>query len=151
MQGDWLPVSHIQQTNDGDCLPVCVEMVLRYWNLSVNPRRLRRTLGTRWFGTPFENVHNLAGVKVMTEHLLLPQLRSYLERSIPVIPGIRTGELGYWNEEDTDHAVVVLGVDAGIAIVNDPILPFGHQQIPISELELARIAFDDLCAVVTPK
>lgn len=143
-----LRVSHRQQTKDGDCLPTCVEMVLDFQKVNVNKRRLRRTLRSKWFGTPFENVKYPTNYKVTFGHFLPDEIHNYLAAKLPVIAGIRTGDLTYWNNEDTDHVVVILGMNQEFVIVNDPILSFGEKRIPMTEFELARIAFNDLCAVI---
>lgn len=148
MQNDWLRVSHLQQQGESDCLPTCVEMVLRYQGISIKQRRLKRILRTKWFGTPFDNILFLTDFMVTVEHFLLDDIQQALQSNLPVIAGIRTGDLSYWNGEDTDHAVVVLGIEPDVAIINDPILPTGERRVPIAHFELARIAFNDLCAVI---
>ena len=65
----YLPVPHLRQEQDGDCLPVCAYTVLAYLGKRMLLWRLRRILKTNSMGTPFSNIRNLArfGITVKTD------------------------------------------------------------------------------------
>ena len=147
-----LPVAHIQQHNDSDCLAACVDMVLKYLDSPMKYQRLLRTLGTNeQVGTPFPNIQRLEklGITVVFRQGSLAQLYKFLQNGWPVIVPVKTRELPHW-EENTDHAVVVVGMDDNTVYLNDP--AFARAPIPVShgDFDLAWLARDEYYAVLAP-
>jgi ABC-type bacteriocin/lantibiotic exporter with double-glycine peptidase domain len=62
-----LPVPHLQQLADGDCLPACAFMVLTYMGKKTRFWRLRWLLGTKSFGTPFLHIRHLQQLGITVE------------------------------------------------------------------------------------
>lgn len=147
-----LSVSHLQQRTEADCLPVCVEMVLAHLGRPVPYARLVELLDTRWFGTPAGNIERLEplGIAVKVTDLFLSDIQHYLDEGLPVIAFVSTSDLPYWSE-DTDHAVVVVGLDDETVYVNDPYFPQSPQRVPRPAFELAQLRFDHRCAVLRLK
>lgn len=147
-----LPVSHLLQRTEADCLPVCVQMVLAYLGRPVPYERLVELLGTRWFGTPARNIERLEqlDIAVTVVDLSLSAIHPYLDNGLPIIAFVSTADLPYW-PEDTDHAVVIVGLDDEAVYVNDPFFPHSPQSVPRPAFELAQLRFDHRCAVLQPK
>jgi len=127
-------------------------MVLAYLGRQVPYERLVKLLGTRWFGTPAGNIERLEqlGVVVTVADLSLSAIRRYLDADLPVIAFVSTADLPYWSE-DTDHAVVVVGLDDQATYVNDPHFSQSPQRVPRPAFELAQLRFDHRCAVLKLK
>lgn len=147
-----LPVSPLLQRTEADCLPICVQMVLAYLGRAMPYERLVELLGTRWFGTPAGHIERLEqlGIAVTVADLSLPAIHQYLDAGLPVIAFVSTADLPYWSE-DTDHAVVVVGLDDEAVYVNDPFFPHSPQAVPRPAFELAQLRFDHRCAVLRLK
>lgn len=149
MPNKLLAVSRLQQRGEGDCLPTCAEMVLTFLGHHISYDALYAHLGTRWFGTPAANLLRLQtfGVRVSLEELDVAAIAQTLEGEIPVIAFVNTADLPYWNV-DTDHAVVVVGIDDESVYLNDPYHAEQAQSVTRSAFTLAQLRFNNLCAVV---
>jgi ABC-type bacteriocin/lantibiotic exporter with double-glycine peptidase domain len=149
MQPPWLNVSHVPQTAESDCLVACVSMVLDYLGQSQPYDRITQILQTRWFGTPARNILFLdkLGLKIVLEEQGLDEITTALEQGYPVIAFVNTAELPYWMEQ-TDHAVVVVGVDEREVYLNDPYFMDAPQRVSHSEFSLSQLRFDALCALI---
>ena len=108
-----LPVSHLKQKGDGDCLAACAAMVLQYLDRGMDYSALVQLLKIRNFGAPASNIRFLEqlGFSVTYSVTDVDGLFRMLEHGEPVIAFVRTGDLPYWAHE-TDHAVIVVGYDA---------------------------------------
>jgi ABC-type bacteriocin/lantibiotic exporter with double-glycine peptidase domain len=124
-------------------------MVLTYAGLSVDYTQLLTVLRIGPLGAPRRNVLHLArlGLDVTYREATLPIMASYLQADHPVIAFVDTGELAYWSFT-TNHALVVLGLDADHVIVNDPAFASAPHRIPQDEFELAWLNGDNACAVI---
>jgi hypothetical protein len=71
----------------------------------------------------------------------LADLADWLQRQIPPILFIRTGELSYWSI-DTPHAVVLVGLAGGEAYLLDPGVDTALVIVSSEELLLAWSHFD---------
>jgi hypothetical protein len=89
-----------------------------------------RQIGTRPWGTPASNILKLVtwGMRVYYGTGSLASLESRLEAGIPPIVFVRTSELPYW-QEDTPHAVIVVGMDADNVFLLDPAY---QDEIPVT-------------------
>lgn len=116
-----LNIPHIQQTKDGWCLPACVAMVTAYWQQPLLQDDVALWLGATNVGVPASRVHRLSarGWTVVYRTGSLQDVISWLEKGIPCILFVRTGDLPYW-ELDTPHAIVASGVQNEIVNVIDP-------------------------------
>ena len=137
-----LSIPHRRQIGDGFCLPACVEMVLASQNAQHNQIDIALTLGTLPdIGTPFSaiirlssQIYALRKAKVFLYETDEPEdLERTLHAGVPPILRVLTGQLPYW-AENTPHAMVMVGLEDGIATVNDP--AFDQPQ---------QVSFGDLC------
>lgn len=147
-----LPVAHVQQRGESDCLVACVDMVLKYLNAPMDYQRLFKALRTNeQTGTPFPNIQRLEklGITVVFQQGTLFQLYKFLQNGWPVIRPVKTQELHHW-EMDTDHAVVVVGMDDQWVYINDP--AFARAPIPVAhgDFDLAWLERDEYYAVLAP-
>ena len=134
----WLQVPHLQQTEDGWCLPACVAMVAAYWQQPLLQADVARWLGTRGIGTPSSRIQQLAGrgFEVAYGTGSLAELDSWIAQGVPCILFVRTGELPYW-QLDTPHAVVLAGLDSNRAYLFDPAVETAPVTVSSSDLMLA--------------
>lgn len=144
-----LAVSHLRQQVESDCLPVCAQMVLAYLGRSESYERLIQLLGTRWFGTPSENILRLEqlNIHVTWRELSLTEIEAALRRNQPVIAFVDTADLPYWSTA-SDHVVVVVGIDEQFVYVNDPYFVEAPQTLPRPAFELSQQRFDYRCALL---
>ena len=145
-----LVVSHRKQQQQADCLAACAAMVLDYLHIQVDYRRLLRILRIRAYGAAFSNLHYLQalGLRVEVHQGTFIALQGLLAQGLPIIVAVDTSQLSYWSEE-TDHAVVVVGMDHDTVYVHDPDLSDGPQPIPMPEFELAWLEHDYRYAVIS--
>ncbi len=150
MQKILLVVLHEQQRDDADCLAACALMCLRYLGKDVTYERVKQLLQTRWFGTPANNVTKLSqlGVRVELKELSASDVHKKLQMGLPVIAFVSTSDLPYW-VTDTNHAIVVVGMDDGVVYVNDPAFNDAPQAISRVSFDLATLKFDGKCAVLS--
>jgi ABC-type bacteriocin/lantibiotic exporter with double-glycine peptidase domain len=146
-----LDVLHLQQNAESDCVPTCVQMVLAYLGKPQMRQGIAEVLRTRPFDTPVENILKLEslGFKVQLAELSLTDIVQYLQNNRPVIAFVNTLDLPYWNE-DTDHAVVVVGADDTMVYLNDPFFKDAPQPVTHTAFELSLLRFDQRCAVIQP-
>jgi ABC-type bacteriocin/lantibiotic exporter with double-glycine peptidase domain len=134
-----LHVPHWRQRQQGECLAACAAMVLLYLGERLNYDRLVQRLGTSSAGAFFFNLARLRSWRVAVEWAqgTLDLLQVQLAAGQPVIVPVDTGLLPYWltradipdAERVTDHAVVVVGIDAQYVYVNDPDLEIVPQRV----------------------
>jgi ABC-type bacteriocin/lantibiotic exporter with double-glycine peptidase domain len=124
-------------------------MVLDYLGRKESYQRIVEILNTRSYGTPAENTLRLTqlGIQVTLRELTLTEIEQHLRQNSPVIAFVNTADLPYW-KIDTDHAVVVLGIDEESVYLDDPYFDQAPQQISRSSFELSMIRFDYRCAVL---
>ncbi len=127
-------------------------MILAFWGRVTAEAKLARRLGTQFYGTPAPNLHRLQalGFVVVYESVTMTDLENYLQRSIPTIVFVRTGDLPYWSQ-DTPHAMVAIGLDTESLYVNDPAFATAPQTIPLDYFLLAWSEFDHRCGIIHPK
>jgi ABC-type bacteriocin/lantibiotic exporter with double-glycine peptidase domain len=153
-----LPLSNVRQRQQADCLVACIAMVLQYLYLPFDYDRLLNKLGTTGVGTPFSRIDWL-------EDWRLTVVRGeggpdtapvYLEAGLPVIVAVRTWPFSHWRGADTEHAVVVVGLEQNDVYINDPAVEEAPQMITQQaflaawgdrDYEYAVIGLDDLSEV----
>lgn len=145
-----LPVSHRQQIQQADCLAACAAMVLEYLQVPVEYKDLLRLLNVRAFGASLSNVMNLQtlGLFAAVREGHFSSLQFHLESGLPVVVAVSTGKLTYWNHEDCDHVVVVVGMDDEWIYAHDPAFPTAPSQIAHQEFESAWLEQDYRYAVI---
>ncbi len=147
-----LPVPHIEQLKRGECLAACAAMILAYLDLPVAYHRLLRLLRIQTpFGTPAYNIRELKklGLNVIYKQGTLAEIHTQLSNNSPCITFVKTSELPYWSE-DTDHAVVVAGMDDQSVYLNDPAFPLAPIQVSLGDFDLAWFEWGEYYAVLTP-
>ncbi len=144
-----LPIPHILQKTQADCLAVCAAMILAYLNKPVPYDQLLVLLNIQWFGAPFNNILNLeeAGVHVLCQQGSLDDLEKHLADGEPVITAVFTGELSY-TDEATNHAVVVVGIDGHYVYINDSAITQTPIPVPKGEFDLAWLDRNEWYAVI---
>ena len=147
-----LPVPHILQRQPGECLAACAAMILTYLALSVNYNRLLKLLQVKPdIGAPSFNIRQLKTLKVDVTYKqgTLVELHDHLINNRPCLTFVQTVELPYWNKEENNHAVVVVGLDDDYVYVNDPAFLNAPIQVPRGDFDLAWLAKDEYYAVIT--
>jgi ABC-type bacteriocin/lantibiotic exporter with double-glycine peptidase domain len=124
-------------------------MILAYLGCPVDYARLLAILQIGPLGAPRRNILRLTrlGVDVTYREATFSLIATYLQAGQPVIAFVDTGELAYWSAV-TNHAIVVIGLEAEHVIVNDPAFAAAPQRIPLGEFELAWLNCDNACSVV---
>jgi ABC-type bacteriocin/lantibiotic exporter with double-glycine peptidase domain len=148
-----LPVAHIPQRRRGECLAACAVMVLAYLGRPIPYNRLLKTLGVQPdVGAPFTNLQLVARYKVTVLYRqgTLAELYRLLAAGWPCIVPVKTHELPYWENVDSDHAVVVVGMDAESIYLNDPAFTAVPIQVPLGDFDLAWFARGESYAVLVP-
>lgn len=144
-----LPVSHRRQQQQADCLAACAAMVLDYLQRPIPYDRLLHLLRVDAIGAPFRNLRLLQSLRlsVTIANGDMTTLHAHLQNGRPLIVAVDTAQLPYWNEA-TDHAVLVIGVDAQHVYLLDPDTAVAPQLVPLAEFELAWLEKDYLYAVM---
>ena len=146
-----LPVPHVSQRQQGECLAACAAMMLLYLGRPTNYDQLLKLLRIKAdIGAPISNVRRLErlGVDVAYRQGSLSDLHNHLDNSQPCLTPVQTGELPYW-DDDTLHAVVVTGLDNDNIYLNDPAFPNAPLRVSGGDFDLAWLARDEYYAVIT--
>ncbi len=144
-----LPVSHLQQRKDGECLAACAAMVLPYIGVKSGYDQVVRLLDIHEFGVPFSNLRKLERLKIsvtVEQRGTLQRLDALLKQNHPCIVAVDTGELAYWQNDQPPHAVVVIGLDQAYVYVQDPGWKTGPLRVPIGDFDLAWLNQDETYA-----
>ena len=145
-----LPVSHRQQIQQADCLAACAAMALAYLQIPVDYRNLLTLLNVRAFGTSFLSLRNLEqlGLYVLAIEGEMETLERWLAYGLPPIVAVTTAQLSSYWTEDTDHAVIVIGLDEEFAYLHDPDQSSGPKLVPRLEFESAWLDQNYWCAII---
>jgi len=146
-----LRMKHLQQRRHGECLAACAAMVLAYIGVSIPYHKLLTLLEVRAnVGTPSFKIRNLerSGIHVLYQRGSLEQLRSHLTAGQPCIVFVKTKDLPYRND-DTAHAIVLVGVDDQSFYVDDPEFAESPLTVPFGDFDLAWLEHDEMYAVLT--
>jgi len=145
-----LPVSHRQQQQPSDCLAACAAMVLDYLRVPFHYSHLIRLLRIESYGTAFSRIQRLTELGVHVEYGQgdLSIVATRLQDQLPLIAFVNTGMLSYWDSE-TGHAVVIIGIDKSVIVINDPAQDKPELGVPLIEFEAAWIEQDLRYAVVS--
>src|SRR3972149_12214900 len=112
-------------------------MALEYLGRPLAYDELLRLLGTTPYGTVTRHVLRLTrlGFSVVYREGTLVELYDWLDRRLPVIVLVKTGELPYWSY-NTLHSVVVVGYDDSHIYVNDPVFDRIGLPVPTGDFDL---------------
>ena len=148
----WLNVPHLKQDNPAWCLPACAAMVAAYWQEPLYQPDIAQWLGTSDIGTASSRIQKLTqyGFHVDYQTGSLGQLQYWLDRQVPCILFIRTGDLTYW-QVDTPHAVILAGFENEKVFLYDPAMDIAPIESTMNELMLAWSHSDYTFAVMQPK
>jgi ABC-type bacteriocin/lantibiotic exporter with double-glycine peptidase domain len=133
--GRSLGLTHVPQRSEADCLAACAAMILGAAGRTPSYARLLRLLHVQEYGTAFFRLAALAklGVSVHFGTGVWDEVLGWIEAGVPVVLAVRTEYLGHW-QVATAHAVVLVAVDAEIALMHDPALATGPHALPAGEL-----------------
>ena len=149
-----LVVPHRVEAFAGACLPACLQMALVYFGLNWSQERIASQIGhIAGAGTPARNVIRLATPGIKISYMAngsLEDVQACLEREDVPVLFVRTSELPYW-EQDTAHAVLVVGMDADFILVNDPAFEQAPIPVPVDDFSLAWYELGNTWAMVAPR
>jgi ABC-type bacteriocin/lantibiotic exporter with double-glycine peptidase domain len=148
MKSILLPVPHMRQRQDGECIVACAVMILNYLGIEVQYEKLLRLLRTDWFGTPASRLRELEtlGIVVIYKQGTLQELHDHLLQGRPCIALVQTLELPYWHNEPNDHAVTVVGLDDEFVYINDPSFSDAPKKVSHGDFDLAWLERDEYYA-----
>ena len=129
--------------HDGTWIPRC-------W---IDYQRLLRFLRIQpSIGTPFSNIRELSKLRVTVTYRqgTLLDLHRCLYSGLPCIVSVRTGQLPYWDNIDTQHAVVVVGMDKQSIYLNDPEFPNAPIKVGFGDFDLAWFEQGEYYAILAP-
>jgi len=151
MPSTLLPVPHFEQLERGECLAACAAMVLTYLGWPVDYTKLLKVLKIQpRIGTPAYNIRELEklGINVIYKLGTVAEIQTQLSHNSPCITFVKTSELPYW-DEDTEHAVVVVGMDEQSVYLNDPAFPLAPISVPLADFDLAWFEWGEFYAVLS--
>lgn len=137
-----LGLKHNRQQRESDCLIACCTMVLTYLQIPTGYDRLARLLDLQEFGAFFSRLRNLSALGLMVQigdNASLTVFEQFIDLGLPVIVPVRTWTLLYWEMFDTDHAIVVVGIDIAneLIYVHDPFFAEAPIAVSFDEFEPA--------------
>lgn len=102
-------------------------------------------------GIPFSQITRIERLGVIVTLAVgeEPEIRQQIDRGNPVIVPVLTGQLDYWDNENTQHAVTVIGYDDTSFLINDPAFDEFPKRAGWIEFMLAREVYDDVYALIT--
>ena len=138
-----LSVEHCQQTERAGCLAACAQMALQHIRVYQSQVQLNRLLGLTPEGTPSSRVRRLSelGVQVVYASGDETTLREAIDRGIPPIIFVDTGDLPYWSVR-LRHAVLMVGYDETQVLLDDPDQSTAPISVSWGDLMLAWSEFD---------
>src|SRR5262249_48643814 len=152
MPSSWLNVPHFRQELEYTCVAACARMVLAHYGDVRSEADLRSLLDTQPTGTRAGNVMRLSGpaFEVYVRPSNLAELQSVLADNQPVIVFLKTGALEYWSM-DIFHTVVLIGLDAMTAALDDPYFATAPQSTSLQSFEKAWAATGQFAAFIRPR
>jgi ABC-type bacteriocin/lantibiotic exporter with double-glycine peptidase domain len=147
-----LSVEHCRQTEQAGCLAACVQMALQHIGISQSQAHLNRLFGLMPEGTPSSRVQRLGafGVDVVYASGDEIVLREAVDRGIPPIIFVDTGDLPYWAIR-LRHAVLMVGYNEKNVYLNDPDQATAPVTASWGDLMLAWSEFDYKYALILSK
>lgn len=134
-----LAVQFHPQESDAGCVLACAQMALGYLGISQAQSELARVLDADPdLGTISSRLTRLdsSELEVIYTEGELDTVEDLLGQGHPVVLFVQTSELAYWKGHQTQHAVVVIGMDESTATVFDPAFPETDNPQHVQRLEL---------------
>jgi hypothetical protein len=128
-------------------------MALAYLSIERSQDDLARTLGMfEDFGIPASHLLKLRSrhiqVKYETEGTI-DDLRYWLDREVPVIAFVHTGQLTYWQGQVAQHAALLIGIDEQMVYLLDSAKTEKVVAVLLDEFLLAWDEMEFAFAVIT--
>lgn len=147
-------VKHSRQQRETDCLVACCSMILDYLQVPNNYDQLTKLLDAQDFGTVFSNVQKLTawGLAVtIYEKATLSDCERYLSLGLPVIVAVNTWTLLHWEGIETQHALIIVGLDMTeqTVYVLDPFFAQSPLELPLNQFEPAWVEMGRQFAVIS--
>jgi hypothetical protein len=150
-----ISIPHHPQTEDGFCLPAAAQMALAYLGIARSQLELARLLKVRpGFGAPASNILNLRSRQIEPIYHLnggWDDIRSWLQRQMPVIACVQAGELPHWQGVQAQHVVLIVGLDDQSVHIHDPALDHAPIPVPVGDFWLAWDEMERRYAVLTKR
>jgi ABC-type bacteriocin/lantibiotic exporter with double-glycine peptidase domain len=146
-----LSVPYYPQSEPGNCLAACAQMVLAFQGIFRPQDKLSRQLGIKpSLGAPARNIRKIASDEVVVtfEEGSLDRLQRWLDSSIPLIAFVQGEELPYWEGEYFQHAVVIVEIEESTVWLLDPDTDANPIAVPVDDFQLAWLGMDYLYAAV---
>jgi hypothetical protein len=126
-------------------------MVLAHLQQPVLESQISELFEAAETGTPASRILRVErwGSKVIYGSTTFEELRAWLTQDIPPIALVHTQFLDYWNE-NTPHAVVVVGIDGDRIYLNDPAFDTAPQIASLDGFLAAWIEMDEAAAIIRP-
>lgn len=146
-----LTIDHLPQETDTGCLAACGQMVLKHYGVRASQRSLRRLFDTTIGGASFTKLAKLSRYKMHVEIIEGDEqtIHDAIVQDIPLVLFVRTSQFSHWSE-DSQHAVVAVGIDKAYIWINDPFFQSAPISVPIDEMMLAWLEMDFQCAIIQP-
>lgn len=145
-----LPVEHHQQIERAGCLAACAQMALQHIGVNQSQAQLNQLFGLTPAGVPSSRIQRLSQLGVDVAYMSGNEaaLKAAIDRGIPPIIFVDTGELPYWYIR-LRHAVIVVGYDEAQVYLNDPDQPKAPVTVSWGDLMLAWSEFDYRYALIS--
>lgn len=132
---------HQPQQAESDCLVACTAMALEHLGISLSYEQVAKFLKAGPFFTPFGHLRYLEPLRLsltLAKHGNLSILEQNIELGLPVLVAVKTIRWQHWQNEITDHAVVVVGIDCenGVIYIHDPAFSSGPIEMPLLDFEI---------------
>jgi hypothetical protein len=115
-------------------------MVLYYWGIVVDQKQIAAQLEvTPGAGVPASRIKRLSSPEIHVVYDIgeWEILLEWLDKRVPLIASIQAGELTYWQGEQFQHAVVIVGYDTTQVWLIDPAAQPTLIAVTIDEFMLA--------------
>ena len=145
--------AHRRQQHESDCLVACAEMVLNYLGLQISYKRLAKLLRVGPSFTPFTHLRYLESLRLSITLGKQGNVLIFAENlvmGLPVMVRVKTVGWQHWEDEVTEHAVVVIGVDQSndLIYIHDPFFAEAPIAMSLIEFEAGWIEGDGYYAII---
>jgi ABC-type bacteriocin/lantibiotic exporter with double-glycine peptidase domain len=146
-----LPVEHHRQEQRTGCLAACAQMALQVLGIQRSQQELNHLLDLTDMGVPAPRIQRLNRLGVVVDYGTGDEyiLRNAINRGLPPIVFLLSGDLPYW-QVDLRHAVLVVGYSEDDIFVNDPAFSDSPKQVSWGDFLLAWSEFDYKYALIQP-
>lgn len=132
----------VRQATDHTCGASVVQAILFYYGIERREDKVSKETKTTKSGTDVQEIINTLndyGLKTDARSMFVQDLKSYIDKSIPVIIAIqawaKNKKIDYMKTYDEGHYVVVIGYDDENIIFEDPSIQENRGYLSFKELE----------------